>query len=55
MVNIKVYSSDFIYEYLGKTVSYSEEECQAIYSNDERTFYDPDTYACEPVSGNIEG
>mmetsp|Transcript_32949 Transcript_32949/g.49750 ORF Transcript_32949/g.49750 Transcript_32949/m.49750 type:complete len:715 (+) Transcript_32949:115-2259(+) len=58
VVYIKYYSSDLIYKFLENTVSYSEEECQAIYSEDgtsATTFYDPDTYACGPVSGNNSG
>lgn len=58
VVYIKYYSSDLIYKFLENTVSYTEEECQAIYSKDgtsATTFYDPDTYACGPVSGNNSG
>lgn len=58
VVYIKYYSSDLIYKFLDNTVSYSEEECQAIYSEDgtsATTFYDADTYACGPVSGNNSG
>jgi len=55
MVYIKVYSSDIIYDYLDQTVSYTEDECAAIFSNDEGSFYDPSKYACGPVDGNIEG
>ena len=55
MVYIKKHSSDEIYELLETTVSYSEEECEAIYSSDGVSFYDADTYACGPVSGNNSG
>lgn len=58
VVYIKYYSSDLIYRFLENTVSYSEEECQAIYSKDgtsATTFYDAATYACGPVSGNNSG
>ena len=59
IVYIKVYSSDTIYRFLDKTVSYNQTECEAIYSSDgmggNTTFYDAATYACGPVSGNHEG
>jgi len=56
VVYIKYFSSDLIYKFLDKTVTYSEEECQAIYSHaNGTTFYDADTYACGPVPGNTDG
>eukprot|EP00977_Amphora_coffeiformis_P014805 scaffold4223_cov189-Amphora_coffeaeformis.AAC.65 len=58
LVYIKIYSSDQIYQFLDATVSYSEEECQAIFSKDgtpETTFFSPGEYACGPVSGNESG
>jgi SSS family transporter len=58
IVYIKVYSSDLIYEFLQNTVSYTEEECQVIFSSAqsvESTFYEEGKYACGPVSGNIQG
>lgn len=58
IVYVQVYSSDLIYDYLDKTVSYSEEECQQIYSTEnsvESTFYDDATYACGAVPGNRDG
>ena len=56
--DIKFYSSDQIYDFLDKTVTYSTEECQIIYSSNktvEGTFFDAGTYACGPVSGNEDG
>jgi SSS family transporter len=58
IVYVKVYSSDTIYDFLDLTVSYSEEECQQIYSTNntvEGTFYEKGTYACGPVPGNRDG
>ena len=58
IVYVKVYSSDQIFDYLAATVSYTEEECQQIYSTDnsvESTFYDAATYACGQVTGNRDG
>mmetsp|Transcript_14031 Transcript_14031/g.16540 ORF Transcript_14031/g.16540 Transcript_14031/m.16540 type:complete len:691 (-) Transcript_14031:399-2471(-) len=57
-VYVKVYSTDQIYAFLDKTVSYTTEECQAIFSTDgtvENTFYEQGTYACGPVEGNRDG
>jgi urea-proton symporter len=57
LVYMKEFSTDQIYEYLNQTVSYSLDECEAIFSNPETniTFFDPDLYACGPVPGNHQG
>lgn len=58
MVYIKKYSSDQIYDMLDQTVSYTNAECEAIYSTDgtaATTFYDSSTYACGEVPGNNSG
>jgi Na+/proline symporter len=55
IVYIKVYSSDTIYTFLDMAVSYNTTECEAIYSNDEGTFFDPNKYTCGPVPGNRDG
>jgi SSS family transporter len=58
VVYVKVYSSDQIFDYLAATVSYTEEECQQIYSTDnsvESTFYEAGTYACGQIGGNRDG
>mmetsp|Transcript_27490 Transcript_27490/g.41155 ORF Transcript_27490/g.41155 Transcript_27490/m.41155 type:complete len:555 (+) Transcript_27490:606-2270(+) len=56
MVYIKVYSSDQIYAFLEQTVSYSDAECEAIFSNEDgETFFVKGQYACGPVSGNNGG
>jgi Na+/proline symporter len=57
LVYVKIYSSDQIYTMLAQTVAYTEEECQAIYSNPDtgETFYEPRVYACGPVPGNEGG
>lgn len=59
VVYVKVYSSDTIYRFLDKTVTYNQTECEMIYSSDgmggNTTFFDPATYACGPVSGNHKG
>jgi Na+/proline symporter len=58
LVYVKVYSSDTIYMFLDRTVSYSEEECQIIFSENgtvESTFFEKGTYACGPVPGNRDG
>jgi urea-proton symporter len=58
VVYIKVYSSDQIHAFLAQTVSYTEEECQIIFSTDgtvESTFFEQGVYACGPVAGNRGG
>ena len=58
LVYIKFYSSDQIYNFLDQTVSYTTEQCQAIYSKDgtiNGTFFEAGKYACGPVSGNEKG
>ncbi|KAL7538121.1 hypothetical protein ACHAXR_008300 [Thalassiosira sp. AJA248-18] len=62
IVYIKVYSSDQIYAFLDQTVSYTEDECKAIYSTDgtiESSFFldasGGKTMACGPVTGNSQG
>lgn len=61
IVYIKVYSSDQIYEYLDNTVSYTEDQCMAIYSTDgtpATSFYLADgkkDMACGKVGGNAQG
>mmetsp|Transcript_37205 Transcript_37205/g.75479 ORF Transcript_37205/g.75479 Transcript_37205/m.75479 type:complete len:605 (+) Transcript_37205:286-2100(+) len=59
-IYVKVYSSDIVYDMLANTVSYSEAECDAIYSDsDGKTFRDMDdadhTYACGAVTDNYAG
>merc|ERR1719354_1085748 len=54
MVYIKVFSSDVIYDYLDATVSFTEAECAAIYSDSSGvSFYDASKYACGPIVGNF--
>ncbi|KAL3914438.1 MAG: hypothetical protein SGARI_000120 [Bacillariaceae sp.] len=58
VVYVKVYSSDTIYTFLDLTVSYTEEECQQIYSTNntvESSFFEQGKYACGPVAGNRDG
>lgn len=58
LVYIKFYSSDQIYDFLDRTVNYTEDECKAIYSTEdsvESTFFKTGKYACGPVSGNEKG
>jgi SSS family transporter len=49
-VYIKTYSSDDIYDFLQTTISYTSEECAAIYEG-----YEPGKFACGPVDGNKDG
>merc|ERR1712157_253293 len=57
VVYIKTYSSDLMYNFLNWTISYSQDECERIYSDDpfssnSVTYYDDSKYACGPVPGN---
>lgn len=57
LVYIKIYSSDVIYVFLDRTVSYNLTECELIFSDGslETSFYEPRKYACGPVPGNNQG
>ena len=58
IVYIKTYSSDIIYEFLTNTVSFSNDECEAIFSTDgtaATTFFKEGKYSCGPVHGNEQG
>ncbi len=55
MVYIKVYSSDEIYDLLENTIMAEDADCEAVYSVNGTTFYDPATYACGKVDGNNSG
>jgi Na+/proline symporter len=57
LVYVKFYSSDQIYEFLNATTSYSDEECEFIFSDPATniTFFEKGKYACGPVSGNEDG
>mmetsp|Transcript_16819 Transcript_16819/g.27917 ORF Transcript_16819/g.27917 Transcript_16819/m.27917 type:complete len:534 (-) Transcript_16819:177-1778(-) len=55
VVYVKVYSSDQIYAFLDQTVSYTQEDCEFIFSSGDKSFYEKGTYACGPVSGNNSG
>jgi len=49
-VYIKTYSSDAIYDFLETTISYKEDDCEAIY-----TGYEVGKFACGEVKGNEDG
>ncbi|KAL3944058.1 MAG: hypothetical protein SGBAC_001886 [Bacillariaceae sp.] len=50
VVYIMTYSSNQIYDFLDKTVTYTPEECGEIY-----TGYEAGKFACGPVDGNRDG
>jgi urea-proton symporter len=56
-VYVKDYSTDQIYAFLNQTVSYTTEQCEAIFMNPEtnETFFEARKYACGPVPGNHRG
>jgi urea-proton symporter len=56
LVYVKFYSSDQIYDLLDNTVTKTEEQCEAIYSDGMgNTFYEKGKYACGPIAGNKNG
>ena len=55
LVYIKIYSSDQIYSFLAQTVSFSQEQCEEIFSNEDGTFFEKGTFSCGRVSGNKDG
>jgi SSS family transporter len=55
MVYVKKYSSDEIYDFLEETISYTPDDCAAIYSKDGVSFYEEGKYACGPVDNNNSG
>ena len=56
LVYIKIYSSDTIYQFLENTVSFTDEECSRIFSDENgESFFVKGDYACGPVSGNEDG
>ena len=70
LVYVKVYSADQVYSFLDNTVSYTPEQCMAIYSTEGTAetsfFFSGDSsvlgetsgtpqYACGPVPGNAQG
>merc|ERR1711935_903944 len=56
IVYIKVYSSDQIFDMLESTISYTDEECEAAFSDEDgKTFFDASNYACGKVPGNRDG
>lgn len=50
VVYVKDYSSDQIYDFLDKTVTYSEDECASIFPG-----FEAGKFACGPVDGNRDG
>jgi urea-proton symporter len=58
LVYVKFYSSDQIYDMLENTVSFTDDQCKAIWSpsgNATETFFDPKKYNCGKVPGNYDG
>jgi Na+/proline symporter len=57
LVYVKFYSSDQIYEFLNATTSYTDDQCESIFSDPltNITFFEKGKYACGPVPGNDSG
>jgi len=54
-VYVKEFSSDMIWEGLQQVSGYTTQQCEAIFSNDGKTFYEAGKYSCGPVTDNEEG
>jgi SSS family transporter len=54
-VYVKEFSTDLVYMGLEQTKSYTEAQCNALFSKDGKTFFEAGTYACGPVDGNKDG
>lgn len=55
LVYVKYYSSDQVYDLLANTVAKSDAECEAIFSNEDGSFFEKGMYSCGAVSGNRDG
>jgi Na+/proline symporter len=57
LVYVKFYSSDQIYAFLNATTSYTDEQCESIFSDPltNVTFFEKGKYSCGPVAGNDSG
>jgi Na+/proline symporter len=45
LVYVKFYSADLIYEFLDQTTNFSDEQCEAIFSSNNVTFFEKGKYA----------
>jgi Na+/proline symporter len=55
-VYVKEFSTDLVYQGLQNTISYSQQQCEAIFSDSTgKTFFKAGDYACGPVPDNKEG
>jgi SSS family transporter len=54
-VYVKEASTDLVYMGLEQTKSYTETQCNALFSSGGKTYFEKGTYACGPVDGNRDG
>jgi Na+/proline symporter len=54
-VYVKEFSSDIIHDRLQTVAGYTTEQCKAIFSNADGTFYKAGKYSCGPVTDNEKG
>jgi SSS family transporter len=54
-VYVKEGSTDMVYDGLQQTVSYTADQCSAIFSKNGVSFYEAGKYACGPVADNTDG
>merc|ERR1719463_670310 len=54
-VYVKEFSTDLIYMGLEQTKSYTEEQCNYLFSSGGKSYFEKGTYACGPVENNKDG
>merc|ERR1719327_837280 len=55
-VYVKEFSTDLVYQGLQTTIAYSQQQCEAIFSDSTgKTFFKPGDYACGSVPDNKDG
>jgi len=54
-VYVKDFSTDLVYAGLQTTISWSEKQCEKIFSSNGKTFFEAGKYACGPVPDNTDG
>jgi len=54
-VYVKQFSTDIVYDGLQRTISYTTDECEAIFISGGKTFFEAGKYACGAVPDNQNG
>jgi len=54
-VYVKAYSTDSIYDMLQMVASYNTDQCEAIFNDGTKTFFEKGSFSCGPVVDNEQG